>query len=82
MAIGTFKLPIGSTTASKSNITGARFTHSYTGRSLSRANIVTIFNNLGTASGSPVITVSNNPGRAGLTASEIAIATGKGWSVV
>ena len=70
------------TSISKSLIYGVRFSHSYTGMSLSQANIVTIFNNLGTASGSQIITVSNNPGRAGLTASEIAIATGKGWSVI
>ena len=70
------------TTLSKSNITGTRFGHSYTGMSLSQANIVTIFNNLGTASGAQTITVSANPGRAGLTAGEIAIATGKGWTVV
>ena len=70
------------TTLSKSNITGATRGHSYTGRSLSRANIVTIFNNLGTASGAQTINVSSNPGRAALTAGEIAIATGKGWTVV
>lgn len=70
------------TTLSKSNITGARFVHSYTGMSLNQANIVTIFNNLGIASGAQTITVSSNPGRAGLTAGEIAIATGKGWTVV
>jgi len=70
------------TTLSKSNITGATRGHAYNGRSLSRVNIVTIFTNLGTASGTQTINVSANPGRAGLTASEIAIATGKGWTVV
>jgi surface protein len=69
-------------TLSKSNITGATRGHAYNGRSLNRANIVTIFTNLGTASGTQTINVSSNPGRAGLTASEIAIATGKGWTVV
>lgn len=70
------------TTLSKSNIIGTRFGHSYTGMSLSQASIVTIFNNLGTASGAQTITVSVNPGRAALTAPEIAIATAKGWTVV
>ena len=70
------------TTLSRSNIIGARFGHSYTGMSLSQANIVTIFTNLGTASGTQTITVSANPGRAALTAPEILIATSKGWTVV
>ena len=61
---------------------GARFAHSYTNMALSRPEIVNIFTNLGTASGSQAITVSLNPGRAALTAGEIAIATGKGWTVV
>ena len=69
-------------TLSKSNIINATRGHSYSGMSLSRANIVTIFNNLGTAAGTQTINVSTNPGRAGLIPSEIAIATGKGWTVV
>jgi hypothetical protein len=48
---------------------------------LSQANIVTIFTNLGTAAGAQTITVSSNPGYAGLTAGERAIATGKGWTI-
>jgi len=86
-----FNLPVCTTftswisnisTITKSNVTGATRSHSYTGNSLSQANIVTIFNNLGTASGAQTITVSSNPGRAGLTAAEILIATTKGWTVV
>lgn len=69
------------TAISKSNITGARFSHSYSNQSLSRANIVTIFTNLGTASGAQTITVSTNPGYAGLTAGERLIATNKGWTI-
>jgi hypothetical protein len=49
--------------------------------SLSQANIVLIFTNLGTASGAQTITVSSNPGFAGLTTAERAIATGKGWTI-
>jgi len=70
------------TTLSKSGVINPTRGHSYSGMSLSRANIVTIFNNLGTAAGVQTITVSSNPGRAALTAGEIAIATGKGWTVV
>jgi len=55
--------------------------HTYQYCKLSREAIVNIFNNLGTASGSQTITVSNNPGSGDLTATDIAIATGKGWTV-
>lgn len=61
---------------------GTRYTISYNNLCLSRASIVEIFNGLGTAVGAQTITVTNNPGRAALTAGEIAIATGKGWTVV
>ena len=71
------------TTLSKSLVFGVTKTHSYNNKSLSQANIVTIFNNLGTSTpASQTITVSNNPGRAALTAGEILIATNKGWTVV
>lgn len=69
------------TTLSKSNIINATRGHSYSGMSLSQANIVTIFNNLGTASVAQTITVSSNPGYAGLTAAERLIATNKGWTI-
>jgi len=61
---------------------GTRYAISYNNLCLSRAAIVEIFNGLGTAVGAQTITVTNNPGRAALTAPEIAIATGKGWTVV
>lgn len=69
------------TTLSKSLVVNATRGHSYSGMSLSQANIVTIFTNLGTASGAQTITVSSNPGYAGLTAAERLIATNKGWTI-
>ena len=61
---------------------GTRYTISYNNMCLSQSAIVDIFNGLGTAVGTPTITVTNNPGRAALTAPEILIATSKGWIVV
>lgn len=69
------------TALSKSGIINATRGHSYSGMSLSQANIVTIFTNLGTASGAQTITVSSNPGYAGLTAAEKLIATNKGFTI-
>lgn len=60
---------------------GIRFAVNYSGCKLSRAAIVDIFNGLGTASGAQTITVSGNYGYASLTAPDLAIATGKGWTV-
>jgi hypothetical protein len=68
-------------TITKSNITGATRAHSYSGNSLGQANIVTIFTNLGTASGAQTITVSSNPGYLSLTAGERLVATNKGWTI-
>jgi hypothetical protein len=68
-------------TLAKSGVINPTRGHSYSGKSLSQANIVTIFNNLGTASGAQTITVSNNPGYAGLTAGERLIATTKLWTI-
>ena len=65
----------------KSNVYGLTRTHSYQRCQLSREEIVNIFNNLGTASGTQTITVSLNPGSSSVSAGEIAIATGKGWTV-
>lgn len=65
----------------ESNVYGLTRTHSYQRCQLSREEIVKIFNNLGTASGSQTITVSLNPGSSSVTPAEIAIATGKGWTV-
>ena len=69
------------TTLSKSNIINATRTHTYSGNSLSQASIVTIFTNLGTASGAQTITASSNPGYLSLTAGERLIATNKGWTI-
>ena len=63
------------------NFTGAVVSHSYYRCQLSRAAIVNVFNNLGTASGTQTITVSQNPGSSELTASDLLIATNKGWTV-
>jgi hypothetical protein len=65
-----------------SDVYGLVVAHSYTGCKLSREAIVNIFNNLGTASGSQTITLTQNPGSGDLTPTDIAIATGKGWTVV
>ena len=65
-----------------SDVYGIVVAHSYNNCELSREAIVNVFNNLGTASGSQTITVTNNPGATELTPTDIAIATGKGWTVV
>jgi len=65
----------------RSNVFGGRFAQSYTNMALSTPEIVNIFTNLGTASGTQAITVSSNPGYAALTAAERLIATSKGWSI-
>jgi hypothetical protein len=66
----------------ESNISGLTRTHSYRRTQLNRDAIVNVFNNLGTASGSQTIYVNETPGAANLTAGDVAIATGKGWTVV
>ena len=85
-----FNLPVCTTftswisnisTITKSNITGTTRTHSYTGNSLSQTSIVTIFNNLGIASGAQTLVTSGNPGYLSLTPAERTIATGKGWTI-
>jgi len=63
-------------------ITGLTVSHSYRYCNLERAQIVVIFNNLGTASGTQTINVFQNPGSAAVTNAELAIATAKGWTVV
>jgi hypothetical protein len=60
---------------------GTRYTISYNNMCLSQSAIVDIFNGLGTAAVAQTITVSNNPGTAGLTAAEKLIATAKGWTL-
>ncbi len=65
----------------RSRVTGMRYTHSYLNCKLSRTELVTIFNNLGTAVGTQTITITGNYGASTLTAGERAIATGKGWTI-
>jgi len=62
-------------------ITNLTVGHSYRYCNLERAQIVVIFNNLGTANGAQTINVQNNPGSAAVTSAEIAIATARGWTV-
>jgi len=71
-----------STSIARGAFQGTRYAISYNNLCLSRSAIVEIFNGLGTAVGTPTITVTNNPGRAALTAPDILIATAKGWTVV
>jgi len=66
----------------ESLVTGIQTRHNYKKCSLKQAEIVTIFNNLGTANGAQTIYVDTNPGSADLSGTDIAIATGKGWTVV
>jgi len=49
---------------------------------LVRSELVSLFTNLGTASGSQNLIITGNPGVATLTPTDIAIATSKGWTVV
>jgi hypothetical protein len=53
----------------------------YASCGLTSSEIEQIFTNLGTVSSATIINVSNNPGSAGLSGTQIAIATGKGWTV-
>lgn len=62
-------------------VKGLRCSHSYQGRTLSRAALVEIFTNLGVVNNNATITVTSNYGTADLTAEDIAIATAKGWTV-
>ena len=71
----------GCVSLAKATLSGTTRSISYSTCKLSRSAIVDIFNNLGTASGTQTINVSNNWGSALLTAGDIAIATSKGWTV-
>ena len=63
-------------------LSGTRYTISYGNCKLDRAAIVAVFNALGTAvPPAQTITVTGNPGVPYLTPDDIAIATGKGWTV-
>lgn len=63
------------------DLDGTPVTISYETNLLSQSALVDIFNGLATVVGQ-TITITGNPGTAGLTAPEIAIATDKGWTVV
>jgi len=65
----------------KAAFQGTRYAISYSGMCLSQSAIVDIFNGLGTAVGAQTITVSGNPGYAGLTVGERLIATAKGFII-
>ena len=65
----------------KAAFQGTRYAISYANMCLSQAEIVNIFTGLGTAVGTPTITISTNPGYAAVTAPEKLIATTKGWTI-
>lgn len=65
----------------ESLVTGAKSQHSYANCQLSRAAIVLIFNNLATNADGRSINVTKTPGSTQLTASDLLIATNKGWTV-
>jgi surface protein len=62
----------------RSNVTGLTVAHSYSATKLTAAELNNIYTNLGTASGTPAITVT---GAAGVTTDDPTIATAKGWTV-
>lgn len=67
---------------SESGLTGATRTHSYDYTRLGEDELRKVFNSLGTAAGTQTLTITNTPGLVGITAGDVAIATGKGWTVV
>lgn len=71
----------GCAALSKGRVNGIRFSISYATMCLSTNAIIDIFNGLGTASGVQTITISSNFGYAALTPANLAIATGKGWTI-
>lgn len=64
----------------KLRLPGAKESFTITGCNMQRAELVDLFNDLTTVVGK-TITVTNNPGVVDLTASDILIATAKGWTV-
>ena len=62
--------------------TGARVNINFQYCRLGYGEILEVFNNLGTALGTQTVNVRNNPGTSSLLAGDIAIATGKGWTVL
>jgi hypothetical protein len=65
----------------KSELINTRISISYANCSLSRAELVNIFTQLGTVS-NQTITITSNPGTAELTVADRFIATSKGWTIV
>lgn len=61
-------------------LSGTKVSISYTGCLLEEADLVAIFNALGSTVGG-TITVTGTPGDANLTAGDLLIATAKGWTV-
>ena len=59
---------------------GVGQTLTFANQDLGQAEIVDIFNGLGTVVGK-TITISTNPGYSLLSGADLAIATGKGWTV-
>ncbi len=70
-----------SSSLSRSEVFGGTRAISYYNCRLSRAALVEIFTNLGTASGAQTITITGNPGAASLDAADRLIATSKGWTI-
>ena len=75
--VTSFTLPSG---VIRSKLLGTKYSVSYASCYLSRASLIEIFNNLGTASGQ-TITITGNPGVASLTSEDRLIATAKGWTI-
>ena len=61
------------------NGSGTQIDIRYTG--LDRAALVTLFNSLPTVTGSQICNITGATGASDLTASDLAIATAKGWTV-
>lgn len=66
---------------SRFQATGARFSFSVANCALSRSAIIELFEGLGIASGSQIITISGNYGAASLTTADRNIAINKGWTI-
>lgn len=64
----------------KLRMPGIAATFSITGCNMQRPELIDLFNDLATVT-AKTITITNNPGVADLTAADLLIATGKGWTV-
>ena len=62
-------------------LTGTTRAINYAATKLGQAELVAMFNALGTASGAQTLTISGCPGYADLTAADKLIASGKGWTI-